>query len=230
MNMPTNNTDKMSIDFLFCRDVITEQADPALDRGACYPEEEMCVRSALSKRRREFATGRLCARRALSRLGIRDFPLLVGAHGEPIWPKDVVGSISHAEGYCGVVVARKNQVESLGLDVEVTGKLSSDCWRLICTKQELSWISSLPFDRAQKNAALVFSAKECLYKCQHSISKRWVDFHDVMITINPDGGEFEATFLVNVGAFFKRGTSVSGRYFFDRGYVFTGMSIPSAKN
>ena len=228
--MPTNSTDKILIDSLFCRDVVTEQANPTLAHGACYPEEEMCVKRALSGRRQEFTTGRLCARRALSRLGIRDFPLLVGADGEPLWPKNIVGSISHAEGFCGVVVARKSQIESLGLDVEVTGKLSSDCWRLICTRRELSWISSLPFDRAQKNAALVFSAKECLYKCQHTISKRWLDFHEVVITVNPDIGEFEATFLVNVGTFFERGTSVSGRYFFYQDYVFTGMSIPSAKN
>jgi 4'-phosphopantetheinyl transferase EntD len=154
----------------------------------------------------------------------------VGAHGEPVWPKDVVGSISHAEGYCGVVVARRNQIASLGLDVEVKGKLGSDCWELICTRRELARIASLPLDAAQKNADLVFSAKECLYKCQHSISKRWLDFQDVMITINSDIGEFIATFLVSVGDFFRRGTSVRGRYFFAQGYVFTGMSIPSAKS
>lgn len=230
MTMLTNNTDRILIDSLFSQDVVTEQADPTLAPRACYFEEKMCVKRAQTKRRQEFATGRLCARRALSRLGIRDFPLLVGIDGEPVWPKDVAGSISHAEGYCGVVVARKDKIESLGFDVEATGRLSSDCWRLICTYRELSWIDSLSFDNAQKNATVIFSAKECLYKCQHAISKQWLDFKDVMITVNHDAGEFEATFLIDVGTFFKKGTSVRGKYFFCRGYVFTGISIPRVKN
>lgn len=230
MTMPVNNADKMLIDSLFSGEVVTEEADPMLIRETCYPEEETCIRNAVPKRRQEFATGRFCARRALTRLGIRNFPLLVGENREPVWPKGIVGSISHTDGYCGVVVARKNQIQSLGLDVERVGRQSSNCWRRICIRQELSWIGSLSSDRAQINATLVFSAKECLYKCQHAISKRWLDFHDVMITVNSDIGEFEATFLVNVGGFFKRGTSVKGKYFFRHGYVFTGMSIPSVRS
>lgn len=220
----------MQIDSLFPTEVITEEADTMLTREPCYPEEQACIRNAVPRRRQEFATGRLCARRALTRLGIRYFPLLVGANREPVWPKGIVGSISHTYGYCGVVLARKNQIRSLGLDVERVGKLGSDYWRRICTRQELSRIGSLSHDRAQKNATLIFSAKECLYKCQHAISKRWLDFHDVLITVNPDIGEFEATFLVSVGSFFKRGTYLRGKYFFWHGYVFTGMSIPGARS
>jgi len=129
----------------------------------------------------------------------------------------------------GIGSTRHKRLSSIG-GSPVTEKLSSDCWKLICTGRELARIGSLPLDAAQKNADLVFSAKECLYKGQHSISKRWLDFQDVMITVNPDVGEFTATFLANVGDFFRRGTSVRGRYFFAHGYVFTGMSIPGAKN
>jgi 4'-phosphopantetheinyl transferase EntD len=154
----------------------------------------------------------------------------VGKDREPIWPVGITGSISHAEGYCGVAVARKTQIKSLGLDVELTGKLSRDSWRQICTRQELSLIDSLSLDKQQDNATLIFSAKECLYKCQYIISKKWLDFHDVMITANLDIGEFEATFLVNVGSSFKRGTRLKGKYLFCRGYVSTGMSIPTVRN
>jgi 4'-phosphopantetheinyl transferase EntD len=228
--MPVNNTDKIPIDSLFCPEVVTEQADPMLVRGACYPEEEAYVKNTVPKRRQEFAAGRLCARSALSRFGIKDFPLLVGKNREPLWPAGIAGSISHTEGYCGVAVARKNRIETLGLDVELTGKLSRDYWRQICTRQELSRINSLSSDSQQERATLIFSAKECLYKCQYAISGRWLDFCDVEITVHGDIGEFEATFLVNAGSSFEKGTCLGGKYLFSSGYVSTGMWMPSANN
>src|SRR3569623_1114660 len=75
-----------------------------------HPDEAQQVAGAVAKRRVEFAAGRACARRALTRLGIRDFVLKNGAARAPRWPRGVVGSISHAGaipgGRCGVVVGR----------------------------------------------------------------------------------------------------------------------------
>ena len=227
--MLENSTDKTLIDSLFPAEVITEEAHPMCLRGTLYSEEEAYLRNALPKRRWEFTAGRLCARRALIQLGIENFPLLVGNNREPVWPTGIVGSISHTEGYCAVAISRKCLIETLGLDVELTRNLSRDCWRQICTRSELAWINSLPTDRRQENVALLFSAKECLYKCQHQISRTWLDFHDVAITINPDTGEFNATLLVNAGSSFKRGTCFRGKYLFCRCYVFTGMSMPNTR-
>lgn len=199
-------------------------------RGTLYPEEEAYLRNAMPKRRREFTAGRLCSRRALTQFGIENFPLLVGNNKEPVWPAGIAGSISHTEGYCGVAVARKHRIETLGLDVELTWRLSRDCWRQICTRSELAWIDSLPSDKRQENVALLFSAKECLYKCQHPISRTWLDFHDVAVTIDPETCEFNATLLANVGSSFKRGTCFRGRYSFCHGYVLTGMSMPNIRS
>lgn len=197
--------------------------------GTLYSEEEEYLKKALPKRRWEFTAGRLCARRALMQLGIENFPLLVGNNGEPVWPAGIVGSISHTEGYCAVAVSRKCLIETLGLDVEFTGLLSRDCWRQICTLSELVWIDSLPSEQRQRNVSLLFSAKESLYKFQYPISKTWLDFHDVAITIYSDIGEFNATLLTNVCNSFKRGTCFSGKYLFHHGYVYTGMSMPNVK-
>lgn len=228
--MPENSTDKTLIDSLFPTEVITAEAHPMCLRGTLYSEEKAYLRNALLKRRWEFTAGRLCARKALTQFGIENFPLLAGNNREPIWPTGIVGSISHTEGYCGVAVARKRRIETLGLDVELTWRLSRDCWRQICTRSELAWVNSLPSDKRQENVALLFSAKECLYKCQHPISRTWLDFHDVTITINPDMGEFNATLLVNVGSSFKRGTCFRGKYLFYRCYVLTGMSMLNARS
>ena len=215
---------------LFPGEVVTEEADLMLIQGILYPEEEAYMTNAVSKRRREFTAGRLCARRALVRFGIKNFPILVGTNREPIWPTGIVGSISHTERYCGIAVAKKNQTESLGLDIECIGKLSKDCWRQIFTRHELSWIDSRSPDRKQEYATLIFSAKECLYKCQYTISKRWLDFHDVMITVNTDVSEFVAIFQANIGSSFKKGTYLKGKFLLCGGYVCTGMWIPNTRN
>jgi len=73
--------------------------------------------------------------------------------------------------------------------------------------------------------ALVFSAKECLYKCQYALSKKWVGFHDVTISVNPNKNEFEAIFLIDVKSCFERGACLRGKYFFSNGYVLTGMTL-----
>jgi len=227
--MRTDNIDKTLINSLFPLQVITVEANPTLVRESCYTEEEAYIRNAMPKRRQEFAAGRLCARRALTQFGIKDYPLLVGNNREPIWPPGIVGSITHTEGYCGVAIALKTNIKSLGLDVEFARNLDGNCWEHICTQQELAWINSLPSDIQQENIALVFSAKECLYKCQYAISKRWIDFHDVTIKVDLGVREFEATFMVNLGSSFKRGTCLNGKYLFYHGHVFTGMSIPNSK-
>jgi 4'-phosphopantetheinyl transferase EntD len=228
--MPKNRDDKTLIHSLFPTEVVTEEAHPTPHRGTLYPEEEAYLRNALPKRRREFTAGRLCVRRALIQFGIEHFPLRVGNNREPVWPHGIVGSISHTEGYCGVAVARKCRIETLGLDVECTSRLSRDCWEQICTRSELAWIDSLPPNRKQKNVALLFSAKECLFKCQYPISGTWLDFHDVVITINSDVGEFYAMVPVKVVRSFQRGTYFAGKYLFRRGYVLTGMSVPNMRS
>jgi len=223
--MALDKNDNTLIASLFPEGVATSEANPKLIRGFVYPEEVTLVCHSVPSRRQEFFAGRLCARRALAKIGIRNFPILMAYDRAPVWPPGIVGSISHADGYCGVAVAKRMEVESIGLDVERVCRLNSDCWRYICTQQELSWINSLPRECKQRNIALIFSAKECLYKCQYAISRRWLDFDDVSISVNSDTGEFEARLIINVGSRFVKGTCLKGKYLFYYDYVFTGITF-----
>ena len=47
-------------------------------QGKLLPEEEAFVANVVPKRRREFTAGRICARKALEVLGVRNFPVLRG--------------------------------------------------------------------------------------------------------------------------------------------------------
>ena len=84
-----------------------------------FPAEEAIVARAVAKRRRrEFATGRGCAHRALAALGASAGPIAAGERGEPLWPGGVVGTITHCDGYRGCAVARAAELATIGIDAE----------------------------------------------------------------------------------------------------------------
>lgn len=215
---------------LFPDNVVTSAANPALCQEPLYPEEARFIRNAGSKRRKEFIAGRMCARRALAKCGITNFPLLMGSDRAPVWPSGIVGTIAHTDGYCGVAIAPKTQIKSLGFDVECMTIMERDFWKQICTHHELSWINSFSSDVQEKLLFLVFCAKECLYKCQYTISKQWLNFHDVEIAVEPDSGEFEARFLVAVSSFFTKRTRLKGKFLFNGDHVFAGMALTDTHN
>jgi len=86
--------------------------------ASLFPEEEAAIGGAIEKRRREFATARTCARRALVRLGVAPQSILPGPGGAPSWPAGIVGSITHCDGYRGCAVARVTDLRSIGIDAE----------------------------------------------------------------------------------------------------------------
>ena len=76
-----------------------------LPDAVLFPQEASALATAVEKRRREFATGRACARRALDDLGIAPSAILPGERGAPQWPPGIVGSITHCAGYRAAAVA-----------------------------------------------------------------------------------------------------------------------------
>ncbi|MGR3317684.1 MAG: 4'-phosphopantetheinyl transferase family protein [Candidatus Anammoxibacter sp.] len=222
-----NQKNGVILSLLFPEFVITEEAKLEAPLGTIYQEEEIFIQNAVQKRKLDFTVGRLCARKALAKLGIDKFPIKMAKDRSPVWPAEIVGSISHTKGFCGVAVALKKNAESVGLDVECLDRLSDKCWYLICTDSEISWIKSLPENRQQDIATLIFSAKECFYKCQYIINKCWVGFHDAEISVNPDltEGEFEIRLLKDISNGFSKKTSFKGKYIFKDEFVFSGMTI-----
>lgn len=64
-----------------------------------HPLEESLISRAVEKRRREFVSARHCARVAMGQLGLDSAPILRGDRNMPLFPKGVVGSITHCDGY-----------------------------------------------------------------------------------------------------------------------------------
>lgn len=201
------------------------------DPHLLYPEEAACLGRAVPKRVQEFAAGRLCARLALESFGIGDFPLRVAADRQPIWPRGIVGSISHTAGLCIAAVCLKSRYDALGVDCEVVGHVTEELWATICTSREADWLGGLPVAERAVAAALIFSAKESFYKCQYPLTGEWLDFHDLECE-SPRWGAQRAEFTLSETRPLKfRHTHpepVCGSYLLHDGFVTTGVVVGPA--
>jgi 4'-phosphopantetheinyl transferase EntD len=189
--------------------------------------EEAVVGRAVEKRRVEFATGRACARDALARLGLPPSPIPSGERGEPQWPADVVGSITHCDGYRACAVARTTQIATVGIDAEVNAALPDGVQAEIARPDELPWLRQLKHEIPTVHwDRLLFSAKESVYKAWFPLAKRWLDFADASVTFDPSAGTFLARLLVRGPALDgSELTSFSGRWLVRDGLVLTAIAL-----
>jgi 4'-phosphopantetheinyl transferase EntD len=165
----------------------------------------------------------------LARLGVRDFPLLVGADRGPVWPAGVIGSLSHCGDFCGVAVARRGFVVGVGLDVERVRALSDRVASIVCTAGELARLNGMPPSSSVPWTMVVFSAKESVYKCFRPLAQSWLDFHDVEIDFAPETGTFSARILRTRGTDGVSAApmiaSLRGRFACDESHVFAGVTL-----
>ncbi|RKT56451.1 4'-phosphopantetheinyl transferase family protein [Saccharothrix australiensis] len=194
-----------------------------------FPEEAELVANAVDKRRKEFTTGRHCARAALGRLGIPPVPLLAGPRREPTWPDGVVGSITHCKGYRAAAVGRTDRVWTIGIDAEPNEPTPPGVLEAIALPSELEMVSALR-EAGDKVAwdRLLFSAKETVYKAWFPLARTWLGFEDAELTVNPDDGTFRARVLIEAPV--VDGVPLdgfTGRWLAREGFVVTAIAVPA---
>ena len=153
------------------------------DPEGLAPVERDAVSAAIPRRKREFAAGRSAARDAMRRLGLPALPVPAGPDRSPIWPSQVVGSISHCQTVCMAVAARSNRWSSVGLDAEDDHGVSPELWPTICRPEELQRAYDLPVEARARWVTRVFSAKEAFYKWSYPQSRTMMEFQDVLIAL-----------------------------------------------
>lgn len=214
---------------LFDEGVLVAEMDPRdADPRSLLPDELALVSTAIDSRQREFAAGRLLARRLLAELGVTGCSsLLSGAEREPVWPEGIVGSITHKRAWAAVAVARTSVVRGVGCDLEEDGPLGEPLWRRVLTDEEQRWVSAQP--DAGRLAKVMFSAKESFYKAQFALTRAWLGFLDVELTVEPPAepggvGRFRVTpqrVLPALGG----SSPLSGRYLIREGHVATALTL-----
>lgn len=203
-------------------DVATEEVDPHSVQGGLLKAEQALVEGAAQTRVEQFTAGRVCSRAALGRFGVASTtPILRSDDRAPIWPPGFVGSISHTDAWCAAVVAREQDVRSLGIDLEPSTPLKEALWRRVCTPAERERLCELT--GAGLTAKVIFSVKEAVYKCQYPLTEKFLGFHAVEVEL--DDGAFEAVFQQESGEF-KPGHRMSGRYLVEEGLVAAACELP----
>ena len=163
-----------------------------------FPAERAVVEHAVAKRRAEFTTARACAHAALERLGITPVPVLPGERGAPGWPDGVTGSITHCEGFRAAAVARAAEIRALGVDAEPNEPLPDGVLGLIAADRERDQLAGLAAVRSDVCwGRLLFSAKESVYKVWFPLARRWLDFLEAEVIIDPPRAAFTARLLVS---------------------------------
>ncbi len=139
-------------------------------------EEAAQVANSVASRRAEYSSGRLCAHLACEKLGAPVPSLLSDAERRPLWPASLIGAISHTDRLAAALVAPASRYAGLGIDIEGLGRVSADLVPRLLTPQERS-INGL-------DPAIVFSAKEAVYKAINPIAGVFIGFQEVQ-------GEFD---------------------------------------
>ena len=203
---------------------IMETRDAKIDASFLSLAERTYLENVSQNRKREFIAGRFCAHEAMVLANVSPEHIQIGGKGEPIWPSNIVGSITHSHGYAAAAVARKSDIVSLGLDAEIDEPLSSRVLRRISNVQEQEWVENVGGTLFQHPGKVLFSAKEATYKAWYPITQEWLGFKEVLINFHDQGN----TFTVHIQ---KNGPirEMHGKYTISKDVIVTAIEIPSLK-
>lgn len=201
-----------------------------LARSTLFPDELAQIAHAVDKRRREYATVRRCARLALDALGVAPAPLVADERGAPLWPPGIVGSMTHCDGYRAAAVARTSDLRSIGIDAEPHEPLPPTILPMIARQEDRAMVAGLAaIDSDVHWDRLLFCAKEAIDKAWFPLARRWLDFAEAAVRLDPTG-TFAADLVgtwVDVDG--ERITSFHGRWQVDRGLAMTAVADPDGR-
>lgn len=194
--------------------VLVAETDPRLaDVRALVPEEMRAVEQAVEGRQREYAAGRIIARRLLAELGVACPALTTNPDRTPRFPPASVGSISHCATLCVAAVAPAPAVVWLGVDVEPSEPLPGCVGEMIGSQRERR-LSRLANSRVGER--ILFSAKEAVFKAIFPHVHQIMEFSDVDLVVEPGGAFFAKTHW---------GLPIAGRWCIAGGHIGTAVVL-----
>ena len=185
------------------------EGEIATAAGPLFEEEHAALTNAVPRRRSEFVAGRTLARGAMRKLGLAPCSLPSLPDRTPAWPAAIIGSITHADGYCAAAVAERSRgLQAIGIDIEPAEPLPEELMSTVLTPVEAAAIASRP--DAGLLARAIFSAKESAFKCQFTLSREMLEHEDLVVMLAPSLQGFEVRLQRPVGAF-DRSLVLAGR-------------------
>ena len=223
MAPPSDRFDQLraAVITLFDGSVAVVVTDPSRGQPALKAVERPAVAGAIPARQTEFAAGRAAARAAMAQIGIVPGPVPAGPDRAPVWPKGVIGSITHTDKLCIAVVTPVTNIRSLGVDAEPATPLDFDLIPTICSAAEQAQVAGPDLGRLAK---VIFSAKEATYKAQYPLTGMLFGYDHLDISLDPSAGSFVATFLKPAPPF-AVGDTLPGRFVQVADHIVTAVTI-----
>lgn len=218
---PANNhsTFKQIQEFLAKRDIclFTEKITKLRKN---LPAEKALTRNSNKKRQLEFSTGRFCAHKALPKK-FNKTPILQGTKKCPLWPAGYCGSITHSNDYACAATASRNNLQSLGIDLESMPRpISKNAYSWITNDEERTWINET--QNIDFYSKLIFSAKESIFKLIYPITKKFFSFDAVSLCKPVEANTFIAKINIEQDRIlFRKDTYIHGFFFYSDNWIFT---------
>lgn len=168
-------------------------------------------------RKNEFLLGRLCACLAHQRhFGTELLVLPFSSDRSPLWPQNIIGSISHNRSWVGAAVAESKLLLGVGVDFELMGRAKGELGRYIRSSKDLQ---GHPFFNENELLTLIFSAKESLYKALYPTVQRFFGFETAAVReIDHLAGTFKIDLVSEISPSF----GPAGRHRFEGRFKIVG--------
>lgn len=145
--------------------------------NVAYPTH---LSKGVKKRKSEYLAGRFVAKKALQELGIDRFEIATGDHREPIWPNNIIGSISHCVDTAVAVVSKTEHYSGLGIDIE---NIIQEQNHQVVFDQVLTKSEKLHFSENVDNQILtcIFAIKEAFFKAAFNQVRVYFGFEVIRV-------------------------------------------------
>ncbi len=144
----------------------------------------------LLPRSARWAVGRDAAPRALAALGVEAVAVPFDARHAPVWPRDVVGSITECTGLMAAAVAWFDDIIAVGIDATPAVVLADDVVDVVATPVERDALEG------PLAATVILSAKRSFAACWAALDGAVLELHDIEVALGdgtfvavPAGGE-----------------------------------------
>jgi enterobactin synthetase component D len=189
-------------------------ATPAAAARALGIELPASILRSVPTRQLEFIAGRVAARAALHAAGLAEPPTLpIGEDRAPLWPPGYVGSITHSAGSAWAVAAPATLMRAVGIDLEriVDAPLMRELGAKVMSRDET--LLAVPHWPATRLFSLVFSAKECAYKCLAAHGGRELEFLDLrLVALDAGSASLRLRLLRHCGPLLPEGFELAGGF------------------
>lgn len=156
--------------------------------GELHEDERAHAATLSSRKRNEWAGGRLAFWRAAAELGFPRGVLRNGPGGELLLPEGLTGSISHKSSLAVALVARTDESGStVGVDLETTAPPRPAIAEIALRLEERDALHAMPEGERWPRLLLAFAAKEALYKALHPHLKRYVRYDEASVVFSSGG-------------------------------------------